>query len=85
METSLKVRRRILVNKESIRAVSRETGISRNTLRKYCRDDTPPKYVRKNSTVLHVLKDYEPLLTQWFEGDLKRPTRERRSHHLISH
>jgi len=79
METAMKVRRRILVNKESIRAVSRETGISRNTIRKYCRDETPPKYVRKNPAVMHVLKDYEHQLTQWFENDLKRPTRERRT------
>jgi len=79
METAMKVRRRILVENQSIRAVSRETGLSRNTIRKYCRDDSPPKYQRKTPTVLHVLKDYEDQLTQWFEIDLKRPNRERRT------
>ena len=79
METAMKVRRRILVENQSIRAVSRETGLSRNTIRKYCRDDAPPKYERKVPTVLHVLKDYEVQLTRWFEADLKRPNRERRT------
>ena len=79
METAMKVRRRILVERQSIRAVSRETGLSGNTIRKDCRDDSPPKYERKVPTVLHVLKDYEDRLTQWFEADLKRPNRERRT------
>jgi predicted DNA-binding transcriptional regulator AlpA len=46
METAMKVRRRILVNNESIRSVAKETGLSRNTIRKYCRDDEAPKYKR---------------------------------------
>ncbi|VAW50558.1 hypothetical protein MNBD_GAMMA06-100 [hydrothermal vent metagenome] len=75
----MKVRRRILVENQSIRAVSRETGLSRNTIRKYCRDDSPPKYERKVPTALHVLKDYEGQLTQWFDADLKRPNREKRT------
>lgn len=32
METAMKVSRRILVNKESIRSVAKETGLSRNTI-----------------------------------------------------
>lgn len=46
METAMKVRRRILVNKESIRSVAKETGLSRNTIRKYYRDDEALKYSR---------------------------------------
>jgi len=56
METAIKVRRRVLVEKQSIRAISRETRLSRNTIHKYYRDDTPAKYERKVPTVLHVLK-----------------------------
>lgn len=79
METAMKVRRRILVNNESIRSVSRETGISRNTIRKYLDDESPPKYKRKKPAITHVLKGYEDQLTQWYEQDLKRPKRERRT------
>ena len=46
METAMKVRRRILVNNESIRSVAKETVLSRNTIRKYCRNDSPPKNKR---------------------------------------
>jgi len=53
METAMKVRRRILVNNESIRSVAKETGLSRNTIRKYCRDDAPPKYK-------HIAPNFSP-------------------------
>ncbi len=79
METVMKVRRLILVEGRSIRSVSRETGISRNTLRKYLRDESPPRYQRTKPVTQHKLKDYEDTLLQWYEGDLKRPKRERRT------
>jgi len=79
METAMKVRRRILVEQQSIRSVAKETGLSRNTVRKYCRDEAPPKYRRTQPMPLHVLKGYEDQLTQWFGDDLKRPKRERRT------
>jgi len=79
METAMKVRHRILVEQHSIRSVAKETGLSRNTVRKYCRDETPPKYRRTQPMTLHVLKGYEDQLTQWYDADLKRPKRERRT------
>jgi len=79
METAMKIRRLILVEGRSIRSVSRETGISRNTLRKYLNDESPPSYQRSKPTVQRKLKDHEETLRQWFEYDLKRPKRERRT------
>ena len=79
METAMKVRRLILVEGRSIRSVSRETGISRNTLRKYLHDESPPRYQRTEPTVQHKLKAHESTLLQWYEYDLKRPKRERRT------
>jgi transposase len=79
METAMKVRRRILVNNESIRSVAKQTGLSRNTVRKYCRDDQPPKYKRSAPNFSPRLKGFEGQLMQWFEFDLKRPKRERRT------
>ena len=79
METAMKVRQWVLVDGKSMRSVARKTGLSRNTISKYCKDGTPPKYERTKSTVCQKLKDYETRLTQWFEQDLKRPKRERRT------
>jgi transposase len=79
MESAMKIRRLILVEGRSIRSVSQETGISRNTLRKYLRDESPPTYQRTKPTSQHKLKDHETLLRQWYEFDLKRPKRERRT------
>jgi len=79
METAMKVRRRILVNNESIRSVAKDTGLSRNTIRKYCRDESLPKYKRSAPAFSPKLKGFEDQLTQWFEFDLKRPRRERRT------
>lgn len=44
METASKIRRLVLVDGKSIRSVSKSTGISRNTIRKYLSDDNPPCY-----------------------------------------
>jgi len=79
METAMKVRRQILVEGRSIRSVSRDTGISRNTLRKYLQEDEAPTYRSKKPRPKRCLKDYESLLQQWYEHDLKRPKRERRT------
>lgn len=78
METAMKVGRRILVNIESIRSVVKQTGLSRNAVGKYCRDDQPPKYKRSTPCFNPRLKGFEDLLKEWFEFDLKRPKRERR-------
>lgn len=79
MESAMKVRRLILIEGRSIRSVSRETGISRNTLRKYLLDESPPSYHRSKPTTQHKLKGFEDTLLQWYEYDLKRPKRERRT------
>ena len=39
MKTVMKIRRQILVDGKSIRSVNRETGISRNTIRKYLQEN----------------------------------------------
>ena len=79
METAMKIRRMVLVDQRSIRSVSKETGISRNTVRKYVRDDSAPSYDRSQPAPRHKLKNFEAQLTEWHEFDLKRPTRERRT------
>ena len=79
METVMKVRRMILVDQQSIRSVSKSTGISRNTIKKYLKDESPPQYKRSKPPVNHKIKGFEETLTKWYENDLARPKRERRT------
>ncbi|EHN8993901.1 IS21-like element ISEc57 family transposase [Salmonella enterica subsp. enterica serovar Infantis] len=46
---------------QSIKAISRELGISRNTVRKYLRSQVTPKYQRTQSKV-SILEPYKPYL-----------------------
>jgi transposase len=79
METSAKIRRLVLRDGHSIRSVSRNTGLSRNTIKKYLKDSSPPHYHRRYDPVRYVLADYEERLRLYYEQDLKRPRRERRT------
>lgn len=79
METTTKIRRLVLRDGHSIRSVSRSTGLSRNTIKKYLKDSAPPHYHREQEPVRHKLADYEERLKLYFEQDLKRPKRERRT------
>lgn len=79
MESIIKIRRSILRDGESIRSVSRRTGLSRHTIRKYLGEGSEPHYRRSHAPVLHKLADYEERLRLYYEQDLKRPRRERRT------
>lgn len=79
METAAKIRRLVLRDGHSIRSVSRNTGLSRNTIKKYLKDSSPPRYRRGHDPVRHVLADYEAHLRSYYAQDLKRPRRERRT------
>lgn len=79
MESAAKIRRLVLRDGHSIRSVSRSTGLSRNTIRKYVHDASPPGYHRNGPPVLHKLAGFEDRLELMFEQDLKRPRRERRT------
>ena len=79
MESAAKIRRMVLRDGRSIRSVGRETGLSRNMIRKYLKDSSPPSYHRQVDPVRHKLCDYEERLQTLFEQDLKRPRRERRT------
>ena len=80
METVSKIRRWILADGFSIREVSRRTGISRNTIRKYLREDSvEPRYRLRRPRHGKRLLDYEVRLREMVEADLSRPPRERRT------
>ncbi len=79
MESAAKIRRLILRDGRSIRSVSRDTGLSRNTVKKYLNDATPPRYQRSQAPVRHKLQGFEERLRSLFEQDQKRARRERRT------
>ena len=80
MESAAKIRRMVLRDGRSIRSVSRATGLSRTTIRKYLKDERPPSYQRHSPPVGHKLCDgYELRLQELYERDLKRPRRERQT------
>jgi len=80
MESVSKIRRRILRDGCSIRSVARQTGLSRNTIRKYLKDAGPPCYHRQVPPVRRKLCDgHDTRLRELFEQDMKRPRRERRT------
>lgn len=80
METVLKIRRWHQVDGKSISAIARDTGLSRNTVKKYLRQETaePPKYQRKQPSKPR-LSGFEDTLRHWLETDSKLPKRNRRS------
>ena len=79
METALKIRHRIQVCGESIRSVSRSTGLSRTTIRKYLSETPEPVYRQSHSHPRPVLGPYEDQLKSWLQADQQRPVRERRT------
>ncbi|SFP22657.1 hypothetical protein SAMN04488056_1359, partial [Cohaesibacter marisflavi] len=74
MESISKIRRWVLVDGRSIRSVARQTGLSRNTIKKYLKDDSPPSYHRQAPPVRHKLcNGFDARLQTLFEQDQKRP------------
>ena len=80
METAMKIRGWILGDGRSIRAVARETGISRTTIKKYLKDPEQPQYRERQRRVGHKLNaQFEARLREFFKHDLQLRRRERRT------
>jgi len=79
MESIIKIRRSILRDGESIRSVSRRTGLSRHTIRKYLSEGSEPRYRRSQPPVRHKLHAFEERLQSLYEQNLVLPRRERRT------
>lgn len=79
MESITKIRRCILRDGESIRSVSRRTGLSRHTIRKYIGESSEPCYRRSQPPVRHNLHAFEKRLQSLYEQNVGLPSRERRT------
>ena len=66
----MKIRRLVHVTGRSIRSVSKETGLSRNTVRKYLQDESPPLYQRTQPAIRRKLQAFEAILSKWYEYDV---------------
>lgn len=78
METIGKIRRRHLVNGESICSIARSLNLSRNTVKKYIRESAEQRYSRDYQPA-PKLGDHLPLLSKWLAQEVNLPKRARRS------
>lgn len=78
MDIIFEIRRRHLVQKQSISAISRDMGISRPTVRKHLLSDKEPKYQRKQPPA-PILGEFEASLRQWLEQESSLPRQRRRT------
>ena len=80
VETVGKIRRRHLVKGESISRIARETGLSRNTVKRYLRNAVlEPRYSRRLYQVQPKLGAFVERLEGLLTEDEKRASRERRT------
>ena len=77
------IRRKHLIEELSIRAISRELGHSRKTIRKVLAHGTPPGYQRCGPVVLPVMDPVAGIVHAWLEQDRHRPPKQRHTAQLI--
>jgi len=64
------------VYKKSIKEICRDTGLSRNTVRKALRNE-PGRYRRRRQQPYRVLGPYLQVIDQWLEADKESPKKQR--------
>ena len=77
VEVYLRVRRAVMVEGKSIREVSREFGLHRDTLRKMLTYSVPPGYRRQTPLRRPKLDPYTGVIDRILEDDLARPRKQR--------
>ena len=70
------------VYKKSIRRIARETGHSRNTIRKVL-SGQEPKYRRRRETVSRVMEPVAAVVEKWLQGDREAPRKQRHTSHRV--
>src|ERR1700728_2420390 len=79
VETIGKIRRRRLVQGESISAIARDLGLSRNTVKRALRAEGEGFEYRHSSQPRPKLGAYVATREAWLEAEEKLPSRERRT------
>jgi predicted transcriptional regulator len=70
------------VYKKSIRQIAKETGHSRNTVRKVL-SGKEPKYRRIKEIVCRVMDPVRTVVEQWLQGDRESPKKQRHTSHRV--
>jgi len=78
METIAEIRRRHLVNKESISSIARDLRLSRATVRKHCRTQREPVY-RRAKQLASRLGAFQETLETWLRTERLLPKAQRRT------
>jgi len=79
VETIGKIRRRRLVNGESISAIARDLGLARNTVKRALRFEGEAFEYRRKNQPRPKMGPYLAILEGWLEAEEKLPPRERRT------
>jgi transposase len=79
VETIGKIRRRRLVHGESISAIARDLGLSRNTVKRALRFEGDAFEYRRSRQPRPKMGPYLAMLDGWLEAEEKLPARERRT------
>lgn len=79
MEEKAKIRYAVLVEGKSQRQVARESGYSRNTVKRMVLDSERPSYRLSEARVRRVLGDYEKVIEQWVEEDRQKSKKQQRT------
>jgi transposase len=82
MDIIYEIRRRHLVQKQTITEIARDMGLSRPTVRKHLNTVEEPKYVRAQPAA-PKLGEFEEQLTKWLEEESKLPRPRRRTAHRL--
>lgn len=82
MDMIYEIRRRYLVQKQTITDIAKDMGLSRPTVRKHLHTVDEPKYKRVQP-VAPKLGQFEAQLTQWLVEDAKLTRSRRRSGHRL--
>ncbi len=78
MHLIAEIRRRHLVDGESISSIARSLKLSRPTIRKHLKTEQEPVYQRRSQPT-PKLGLFKPLLIQWLEIDATLPRKQRRT------
>ena len=77
MVTKEYVRKKYFVDGWSIRKISRQAEISRQTVRKMLKDSAIPKYRSVKARPSPVMGRYSKVIQRWLKEDEKAPPRQR--------
>ena len=77
VDVYLRVRRAVMVEGKSIREVSREFGLHRDTVRKMLAYSVPPGYRRRSPPKRPKLEPFTGVIDRILEDDLARPRKQR--------